>query len=453
MGSVNYRSLLVCDPDQKFLQDLESHPLAAKLPPVLANAVDKAREILKFQTMPLSGVFINPRISEAEAIQLVSLARQNRPNIPIYFLKEKGDSCFDQADLSGLTVCKVLEKPVSYGVLLDCVQLSQTKPKFSLEENEILVHDEAFSRTLAVDFLAGNDSSFDIYTRLASGKYRKILAAGDSFSRERLDEFLRKEVTWFYVRREEQERYMRFCEQLAVQVLKDETAPQSARVSVTLKHGQEVLSFMLTHGVSEKAVRYAGLFVDNVQALTKNLRLERDDEMKRFFGDLGNYEHSVSTAVIASLLTVPLHFESEKAVKQVGMSCFLHDVGLLKLGAKFYDCDPETLSTEEMAVFQTHPRLGAEMLRGLQHSRELDSVVIQAVEQHHERRTRTGFPDRLGPGNINRIAEVVGISDEFLSLIHKAKYNPNLNPLRAMEASFHGFSAPVVDAFRLFFCK
>jgi len=71
------------------------------------------------------------------------------------------------------------------------------------------------------------------------------------------------------------------------------------------------------------------------------------------------------------------------------------------------------------------------------------------VAQHHERRNKLGFPRRTGAGVVNRIAEIVGISDEFARLLQRATQDPRVNPFQIMEVDiFQGFSFPVVEAFR-----
>jgi HD-GYP domain-containing protein (c-di-GMP phosphodiesterase class II) len=87
----------------------------------------------------------------------------------------------------------------------------------------------------------------------------------------------------------------------------------------------------------------------------------------------------------------------------------------------------------------------------LRQIRGVEPVVIQAVEQHHERRSRKGFPYRLGSGNINRVSEIIGISDEFVHLIGKCKVDGS-DPFKLMESTvFHGFSSPVITAFQMIF--
>jgi HD-GYP domain-containing protein (c-di-GMP phosphodiesterase class II) len=109
--------------------------------------------------------------------------------------------------------------------------------------------------------------------------------------------------------------------------------------------------------------------------------------------------------------------------------------------------DNSKMSPEDVEIYHTHPRIGAEKLRGIP---SLTEAVLQSIEQHHERRTRKGFPGQLGAGAINGIAEIVGISDEFVNLMIRAKGDKTLKPMHELESRiFDGFSSSVVEAFRV----
>jgi HD-GYP domain-containing protein (c-di-GMP phosphodiesterase class II) len=80
-------------------------------------------------------------------------------------------------------------------------------------------------------------------------------------------------------------------------------------------------------------------------------------------------------------------------------------------------------------------------------------VVIQAVGQHHERRNGKGFPNKLRSGNINIVAEIIGISEEFIQLLIRAKKDPSIQVMKKMEKRLDGFSHSTVTSFRFFFGK
>jgi HD-GYP domain-containing protein (c-di-GMP phosphodiesterase class II) len=150
--------------------------------------------------------------------------------------------------------------------------------------------------------------------------------------------------------------------------------------------------------------------------------------------------------MISSLLVKKLKIVSERPVHIIGLAALFHDIGLYGMGPEFQDENEASLTEEQRAKYYSHPIAGAQVLRGVY---GIDPSALQAVAQHHERRNKKGFPARAGAGSINRIAEIVGISDEFVRLMKQAKKDPSLDLRAKMDNEvFDGFSHPVVEAFR-----
>jgi HD-GYP domain-containing protein (c-di-GMP phosphodiesterase class II) len=102
--------------------------------------------------------------------------------------------------------------------------------------------------------------------------------------------------------------------------------------------------------------------------------------------------------------------------------------------------------TNQREYFQ-HPITGAEILRFIP---KVSPFVITAVEQHHERQSGNGFPHKLKGKAINPFAEVIGLADEFATVIEKVG-NGQLqeNPLHAMARIIdRDFSPTMAQAFR-----
>jgi HD-GYP domain-containing protein (c-di-GMP phosphodiesterase class II) len=117
--------------------------------------------------------------------------------------------------------------------------------------------------------------------------------------------------------------------------------------------------------------------------------------------------------------------------------------------AHFQDEDEDTIKDEERALYEKHPIVGADMLKGI---RLINPLVPQVVAQHHERRSRHGFPYKLGPGAISPVSELIGMTDTFNQLIKKSAKDSSLDPVIEMEKKyFDNFSFQVIESFRKIF--
>lgn len=453
--------LLIGDPDVAFLNSLRADTRAQSAPPLGATTPEQLEAVILDTTRTLSGVFVNPRLLNPMGVPLVRIARQHRPAVPIFLLLDDPSLSLSGPELRDLTIAKAVNKPVNFNEItrhLASVQLNfdpgaavkQSQSHPDQLEVEVVQDDNEFLPIVARNFVAAQVSYFDVYVKVRPCRYVKILQSGDGFSPSRLQSYLDKRVVHFYLRKDTQENYLRFCDQLTASLLKNPNIPVAIKIEQTLNHGQETSNYLRNSGVDEKALRYCEKFTENVCLLLKSVDLQRSDVVKSYLGNLDHYEHGVATVMIAALVAIPLRFEMGKSLNTIGMAGMLHDIGLQGLGDKFADEDEQKMNEQEREIYQSHPIKGANILREL---RGIEPVVVQAVEQHHERRNRKGFPFRLGSGNINRISEIIGISDEFARLIGRCK-KEGTDPLRVMESTaFHGFSSPVITAFQMIFAN
>ena len=125
----------------------------------------------------------------------------------------------------------------------------------------------------------------------------------------------------------------------------------------------------------------------------------------------------------------------------------LHDVGKVAIAdAILYK--PGRLTAEERAVMETHPVIGAEIIRDI----EFLGSAGDVVRSHHERWDGRGYPDRLAGEAIPLAARVFAVADVLDALTTDRPYRP-ASPLaeaRAMivrDAGTH-FDPVVIEAFR-----
>lgn len=446
------RHILVADPDTAFLSAIKNDPKASALPPILALNGKEAQLALAETGKSFAAVFVDMALENTNALSVVRFAHQRRPATPIFMLYD-GKPLFGPDELKLLPVHAPVAKPVGYAELLKlaapisaALNLGSVVADTTALGAETTAEDAQFFPIRAYDFISGAKSFFDVYVRLTSGRYVKILQAGDAFSQERVSGYLAKGVTHFYLRRDAQERYLAYCDALTGAILKNARASVGLKLSQTLNQGEETLKFLGSQGVSEANLTYASQFIGHTRELTKQLNLEKNDLLKGFLDDVACYEHGVSTAMIASILNKQLRYTSDRAVQIIGMAGLLHDLGLSKMSPEVQDEDEAHMTPEQIQIYRTHPATGAAILRGIH---GVDPAAAQGVAQHHERRGKKGFPARGGASTINQIAEIVGISEEFARFVKRSQTNPAMNPRREMEVHvFDGFSKQVVEAFR-----
>lgn len=93
----------------------------------------------------------------------------------------------------------------------------------------------------------------------------------------------------------------------------------------------------------------------------------------------------------------------------IALGGMLHDVGKLGLSDRIFSHQQAALSQEMVGEVQTHPIIGAQMLRHIHCSKS----ISQAVLFHHERIDGSGYPFGLSGAEIPLEARIVSVADCF----------------------------------------
>ena len=457
------RSLLIADTDYHFLESLKNDPINRQYPIKTALSGGDAQAIISDRENLLMGIFVSPTVEKPGWISVIKCAHTNRPATPIFLIQNDKTSYsqLTDIDIQKLGVKGTVEKPITYEEIVKLVApiALSFDAKAALEQAkknskdtigaEASGSDADFIPIRAEDFISGTKSFFDVYVKLGTGRLIKLLQAGDGFTVDRLENYLKKGVTHFYIRKEVQDVYMNYCDHLATALLKHKTAPVEIKVSQTLNQGEEVMKHLQQNGVSEANIRYAAKFVSNVRELTSQLDTKKSDLLSGFMANVAAYEHGVGTSMLASILAKSLQIDSDNLVQMVGMAAMLHDVALTQMPEALWNEGESVMDTEQLNLFKTHPTVAAE---GLKKLHGFHPGALQAIEQHHMRLGGKGFPARTGGTPVTRLSEIIGICDELNRLVSRCAQHKDLSIFIELDLHiFPFFTRPVVQAVKAAF--
>jgi putative nucleotidyltransferase with HDIG domain len=128
------------------------------------------------------------------------------------------------------------------------------------------------------------------------------------------------------------------------------------------------------------------------------------------------------------------------------LGALLHDIGKIGISDAIL-CKPAPLTMDEFRVIQTHPAVGAQILKSI----AILAPHIPIVELHHEQPDGAGYPHGLRGPDIPLLAHIVHVADAFDAMTTKRAYREGLSQADAMtELWQHAgtqFDAEVVKAF------
>jgi len=123
----------------------------------------------------------------------------------------------------------------------------------------------------------------------------------------------------------------------------------------------------------------------------------------------------------------------------------LYDVGRIGVLDAIWE-KPGPLTPDERRIVQTHPLVGAALLK----EHPPAAAVVPAVLYHHERFDGTGYPAGLRGAEIPLTARVVHAVDAYLAMTRGRPYRPALSPQAAAAELWRGagtqFDPDVVNA-------
>lgn len=150
----------------------------------------------------------------------------------------------------------------------------------------------------------------------------------------------------------------------------------------------------------------------NHDALIGLSKLRKQDEY--------TYTHSINVSIFSILLAKVLGANEEQTLN-IGLGALFHDFGKYYIPSEIINA-PRKLTSEEFAVMQKHPQLGAQALANLDPPIPL---LEQIAQEHHEKFDGSGYPLGLSKGGISTAGALVSLTDVFDALTSKRVYkNP-----------------------------
>lgn len=125
------------------------------------------------------------------------------------------------------------------------------------------------------------------------------------------------------------------------------------------------------------------------------------------------FEHSINVTLLSAMTTVALGNVNSQEMYSVAIGAMLHDIGKVAVSPEILK-KHDKLTTEEMEIYEGHTAVGFEILRK---TGEIPLMACHIALQHHERVDGRGYPRKIDLGNINRLARIVAIANDYDNLI------------------------------------
>lgn len=138
-------------------------------------------------------------------------------------------------------------------------------------------------------------------------------------------------------------------------------------------------------------------------------------------------KHSVKVAFFSYFAAKRMRL-SRLQCRNIFFAGLLHDIGKIKLNQHIL-YKKNKLTIDEYEYIKQHVILGTELLRKYR----IPEVIINVVEQHHEREDGTGYPNGLGDNEICVEAKIIRRADVYDALTSNRSYRKKYSREKARE--------------------
>lgn len=129
------------------------------------------------------------------------------------------------------------------------------------------------------------------------------------------------------------------------------------------------------------------------------------------------FSHAIHVAIYATTLARVLGFAAQE-LNKISLAGLLHDIGKVDVPTEILN-KPARLSPDEYKIMQEHVRYSFKRVCSFG---DLDSNILYAISQHHEKVDGSGYLQKLKGEEIHRWARILAIADVYDAVTSRRVY-------------------------------
>jgi putative nucleotidyltransferase with HDIG domain len=195
--------------------------------------------------------------------------------------------------------------------------------------------------------------------------------------------------------------------------------------SIHLKQQSKEVYFRSIHFIKEAVEGITNQKMFNIRKAKRLIRdaaiaLTQDDSVLLGLANIKNYgeslfNHSVNVAIYAIAIGRRIGI-SQKHLSHLGLAGLFHDIGKIKIPKEVL-FKSERLSPEELAILQSHPIFGAEILMRMKEWDELATRMVTGALEHHLKYDLTGYPKLTRKRKSSLFSRIIALADFYDFLV------------------------------------
>lgn len=288
----------------------------------------------------------------------------------------------------------------------------------------------------------------DIYLKLSSDNYVKIINQNDKFNREDIERYVSKKVDFLHIPNNSYQSFVNYCidsmnkELLEVNNNNNNNNNNDPEKTIYLQmDAHEVLRNQLTTiGINPATIALSKNIVDSTIKMVESTSTLQE-LLKKTINKENNFifEHSILLSYICCSMANNIDWQSENTKVKLSLSSLIHDITLEdhELAKISSISSPEfiSLSSAKAKQFQNHPIEAQKLALQL---KSFPAGIDQILIQHHELPNGEGFPRKLNAVTIPPLSAMFITAHTFIDYLYQSKFSEDAQEgaLKKMSKTF-----------------
>lgn len=440
-------SALFIHSNQTFLDRIKNEATHA---PILATNLIQGLRAISNQDLSISGIFFNPADASYSALRFIELSLIQRPATPLYLIS-------DDANEMNSEFKALMENNNIRGTFLGTEGYAELTKFLNLNPKQILADLKrapairsqftGYTAVPIVDFIHAKNYPFDVFFE-TDQKSLTLFATQNS------------EVDQSYLAQAAIVAKFLYVQDIAIQIIRDEVKktqlnfmtekglPHLWKSAEVLFGAKSVLHELQRSGLNDHLVDQTLYMLGDIFQHVSLMALDESNaRLGVFMEQAKNCDKTISSATLSILMCKALKFERNAVLEILGLASLLQDVALYNSPyGNISKSKIKELSPEAQFFYAQHPLVSADLVA---QSTSIPDVTLQVIRQQHERKDRTGFPNRIGGMQLHPMAEVLSLINSFLEITESASAVVSSEIYRKLEFDvFPHYSDRIVTAFK-----
>ncbi len=398
-------------------------------------------QALRWITNPevsISGIFLNPNDSSYSALRFLEISLLQRPVTPIFLIDEEHEieTEFQKQFLEATHISGFFKGHETYDEFVQVMNidippaLAEIKKRITSRSAHV-----GYMAIPIIDFLHSKKYPFDVFVEDDKKALRLFATAGSSIETEYLSH-VASLSSWMFIAEKSIQETREGIRHTQSTYMDYDAFPVSWKTAECLFNAKILLKEMQKGGLSDGFVEHTHFLLTDIFHIVSHLG--QTPKLQKFINQAKDCDRNIACATLSILMCKILKFEKNAIVEILGLASFFQDIALYQSPfGNLSEMKPAEMSPEVHQYYLQHSVHSADLMA--EHT-SIPDVTLQVMRQHHERKDRTGFPNRIGGMQLHPMAEVLSLINDYLDHAH--------SPADLEKEVFVHYSDRMVMAFR-----